>query len=445
TIGDEMIVASGGRAKVFSVSIKDRAAILSGGHRGKTFWYDKDTGTFTTSTYYYSSLPGWATQWNEAKHADTYAGTAWTLMHAPETYLFAKQDDRVFERPYKAMGRAFPHPLGESAKKEFFGALRYAPMGDALTVDFAKTLIDAEQLGADDTTDLLAISLSVTDYIGHAYGPDSLEAEDNLLQLDRTVAALLKHVDEKIGLDSTVIILSSDHGVDLIPEARCADAIEGQVHAATTQSTASVEAGCDAGRHYPEKFVERINDGVMKRLGVMKPLVTTFWDPSLYLDMKAVSELKLDAEAVERAVADEVVKLPGFNRAFTRTDLLAGRMPKDAVARAVAEAFHPQRSGHVMIVPSPFWYLYDNPEEFAAMHGTPYSYDTFVPVLIATPGGKSAKVHRRISPRSVAPTLAAIMGIVPPSGSTGEVLVEVFGETHSTGVAASAAMSAASK
>lgn len=435
TTSDELVLATGGAAKSFSVSIKDRGAIIPGGHRGKSFWYDKDTGRFVTSSYYYGQYPAWAAKWNDAKRADKLATTPWALLQAPSAYVFAGQDDRWFERPYKKMGRTFPHPLGDAGTPDFYATLRFAPQGDTLTVDFIKALVEGEALGADGVTDYLAISLSATDYLVHAFGPDSLEAEDNLLRLDRTVADLLAFLDKRVGPDSILVVLSSDHGGDLIPEGR---GLAGEKlrrpptvaqAAMANWSAQTAHEGCNAGRHVPEQFIAKINEGLKARLKIDRPVVSTFWPPCLFFDPAAVRELKLDQETVERAVAEEVMKLPGFARAFTRTDLLAGRVPDDDIGRSALAAFHPRRSGHVMIVQSPFWYLYEKPQEFAAMHGSPYAYDTFVPLLIAGPGvQRGATVHRRVSPRDVAPTVASLLGIVPPSGSTGSVLTEVYGE-----------------
>jgi predicted AlkP superfamily pyrophosphatase or phosphodiesterase len=448
TIGDEMIAATAGRAKVFGVSLKDRGAVIAGGLRGKSFWYDKDTGRFVTSTYYYGEYPEWVRAFNDARPADAWLGKTWALSRDPSSYLYAGADDRPFERPFKNMGRTFPHPLGESPTPEYYGTLRYTPMGDELTVQFAEALIEAEKLGTDDVTDLLAVSLSVTDYIGHGFGPDSLEAEENLLRLDQTLARLFKAVDENVGAGATLFVLSSDHGIDLIPEARVAAsrALPPRVAAASAapeapESSAQTaaaggknaaagddETDCAAGRHNPGKLLAALNSALQTRFGAKRPLVTAFWNPSLYLDTSAVAEAGLTEEAVERALAEEVLRMPGFARAFTRTDLLAGRVALDPVARAVAEGFHPRRSGNVMLVQSPFWYLYDKAEEHAAMHGSPYSYDTYVPLLIAGPGVSRAKIYRRVSPRDVAPTLAAYLGVAPPSGSTGAVLPEVLGQ-----------------
>lgn len=407
TIGDELVLATAGRSRVFSVSIKDRGAILPGGHLGKAFWYNSNTGKFVTSTYYYQEYPGWVTAWNNANHADRYRDQEWTLLHDRSTYIYRDQDDRPSEKSYKHLGRTFPHPLNAEKDSDYYKGLRYASMGDELTLSFVKELMQQEQLGQGKETDMLAVSFSVTDYIGHAFGPNSLEAEDNLLRLDATLADFFAYIDETVGLANTMIVLSSDHGIDAVPEYK--------------QSL-----GLAAGRHYPEKFLAQVNAELKQRFNTDADLVSTFWNPSLYLDLPAVEKLSVSVETVERALVEAILKVPGFAFAVTRTDLLAGRVTDHPVMNKLQRAFHPTRSGNVLIVQDPFWYLYPNPDEFAAMHGSPYTYDTYVPIMFAGPGISQRTVSRLVGPEDMASTVTSYLGIDPPSGSVGEPLVEVL-------------------
>ena len=408
TIGDELVMATGGKSRSFAVSIKDRGAILPGGHLGKAFWYSSGSGKFVTSTYYYSEYPEWVTAWNKKDVAGKYKEFTWTLKEPKSNYVFANQDDRASEKGYKHLKTTFPHPLGNAKNdSDFYKALRFTPMGDEVTLDFVKELVNQEKVGQGDATDFLSISFSATDYLGHAYGPNSLEAEDNLLRLDATLAVLFKFINDKIGLDKTLLILSSDHGIDAIPEYK-------------------KELHFDAGRHYPEKFVDTVNQALKQRFNTERNLVVAFWNPSLYLDQDLVNELGVDIEKVERALADEILKVPGIALAMTRTDLLSGKITDTPITKKVQLAFHPSRSGNVLIVQDQFWYLYPNADQFSAMHGSPYSYDTFVPVMFAGPGIKNQEVSRLIGPEDVAPTIAAYIGITPPSGSVGKPLDEAL-------------------
>ena len=209
TISDELVVHNGGRTRAFSVSVKDRGAILPGGHVGKAFWFSKSTGEFVTSTYYYVDYPQWVKQWNAAKPADAYRNKSWKLLNDRATYIHGQMDDRPYEADLKPLGRTFPHPLGGETK-HFYLFLTLTPFGDALTLDFSKALIENEKLGQNShgAPDYLQISFSSTDYVGHLFGASSLEAEDNLLRLDRAIADLLAFVDAEIGLDRTVVVLT---------------------------------------------------------------------------------------------------------------------------------------------------------------------------------------------------------------------------------------------
>ncbi len=395
------------------MSIKDRGAILPGGQLGKAFWYSSGSGKFVTSTYYYSDYPEWVKAWNARDLAGEYKDDTWTLKEPRANYVYGEQDDREGEKGYKHLKRTFPHVLGNAKKdSDFYKALRFTPMGDELTLAFVKELVKRERVGQGDATDMLAISFSVTDYIGHAYGPNSLEAEDNLIRLDATLADLFSFIDETIGLDKTLIVLSSDHGIDQVPET-------------LTTGFYMTRHGEGSGRHDPKRFLATVDAALQKRYGSQESFVTAFWNPSIYLNLETVKKLKLDVSEVEDALRDEILKVPGFALAVTRTDLLAGKVTGTPILDKVQRAFHPTRSGNVLIVQKPGWYLYPEVDLFAAMHGSPYSYDTYVPIMFAGPGIKPAVVSRLVGPEDIAATVTNYLRIKPPSGSVGEVLTEV--------------------
>ncbi len=407
TIGDELVIATGKRARVFSVSIKDRGAILPGGHLGKAFWFSTSTGEFVTSTYYYEDYPEWVKAWNKEKRADRYRDKTWSLSFPEDTYVNHIAD--THERPYGGLSKAFPKPMKDADPKKYYGALRFTPFGDEVTLDFALELLRKERLGQGPHTDMLAISFSVTDYIGHAHGIESVEYEDNIIRLDRTLEELFKNIDRDVGLANTLIFLSSDHGMDMVPENKA-------------------ELGYEAGRHYPEKFLAAVNAGLQKRYNTTEPLVVAFWNPSLYLNLDLVKKLGLEVSAVEDALREEILKVPGVDVAVTRTQLLKGDVPNNPIMNKVQRSFHSKRSGNVTFVQDQYWYLYPKAEEFAGMHGSPYSYDTYVPIVFAGPNIKPQKVTRLVAPEDIASTVAQILGTVPPSGSVGTPLVEVLGE-----------------
>ena len=417
TFGDELVVSNGGRSRVFSVSVKDRGAILPGGHVGKAFWFSKSSGNFVTSTYYYyDDYPAWVKQWNTAKPADAFKGKSWGLLNDRATYVHGQMDDRPYEADLKPLGRKFPHPLGGDTKY-FYLLLTLTPIGDVLTLDFTKALVENEKLGQNDTgaPDYLQISFSSTDYVGHLFGPSSLETEDNILRLDRTLAELFQFVDEKVGLDKTLIVLSADHGAPEAPEYMAS-------------------LGLSTGRFAFDWFKTEgpLTEALEKKYG-RDDLIAGHSHPYLYLNLEAISSAGLDLAEVERFVAAELMKIPGIAYAMTRGDLLAGRITESPVQNQIRRSFHPTRSGNIHMVPEQYWFLHSTEEaekmgigSIAAIHGSPWAYDTFVPIFFAGHSVPAQIIGRRVAPTDIAATLAAYLGVKPPSGSVGTVLTEVL-------------------
>ena len=415
TIGDELVISNAGRSRVFSVSVKDRGAILPGGHAGKAFWFSKSSGKFVTSTYYYNDYPEWVKQWNESKPADQYKGKSWELLHDRSSYFAKDIDDRTYEADVASLGRTFPHPYGED--KYFYLKLTFTPVGDKLTLDFTKTLIENENVGQGDAVDFLAVSFSSTDYVGHAFGPSSLETEDNILQLDRTLAELFKFVDRKVGLENTLIILSADHGAPEAPEYMSS-------------------LGLEAGRFDFTYFKEQgpLNAALTKRFG-RDDLIATHSHPYLYLDLAAIAEAKLDVEEVENFIADELMKIPGILYALTRSDLREGRIANAPLQHQIRRNFHLERSGNIHMVQDQYWFLHSTDEAakmgidfIPAIHGSPWTYDTYVPIFFAGHNVPAQTIARRVEPNDIAATIAIYLNIKIPSGSVGVPLIEVLKE-----------------
>lgn len=408
TFGDELAISTAGKAKVFGVSIKDRGAISMAGHAGKAFWFSKAAQQWITSKFYYEDYPDWVTSLNEAEPAKRFADTAWVLSNDRSTYLFGDRDDQEWEISMEPFGRVFPHPYGPMDGRGFSTFLTLSPAGDDLTLDFAKALIDNEGIGADAVTDYLSVSFSSTDYVGHVFGPSSLESEDNLLRLDRTLAALFKYIDKKVGLDNTLIVLSADHGGPEAPPDLQRYGFESQyVNPDAWEKKAAFEA-------------------LKKQFGIAKPLIRQYFHPYLYLNRELIAEKGLSMAEVEQAVATELVKFEGVALAVSSTAMAEGRLPDTPLMRSVLNNYNPRRSGEIYVVFAPNWFINDfDGLEVAATHGSPWRYDTFVPVIFAGAGLKPQKIYREIHTIDVAPTLAAIAGSKPPSGTRGKVLVEV--------------------
>jgi predicted AlkP superfamily pyrophosphatase or phosphodiesterase len=412
TTGDELVLWSAGQSRVFSVSGKDRGAILPGGHAGKAFWYSKSAGQFVTSTYYYDAYPDWVATWNAAKPAERYRGAQWNLLHPRETYTAKDIDDREYEADFQELGRTFPHDYGDNKYLTLIVGL--TPAVDELTLEFAKELVANEELGQGAATDYLAISFSATDYVGHLFGPSSLESEDNILRLDAILESLFAFLDKKIGLDDTLIVLSADHGAPEAPE---------------YVRSIGMEAGRFEFDHFkkPNELTARLKD----RYG-RDDFIASHSHPYLYLDYDTIRAAKVDAAEVERFVAAEAIKLPGIRYAMSRSDLTDGRYVDVPIQRQIRRNFHPDRSGAVHLVQDQYWFLHSTDEAakmglpwITAIHGSPWPYDTYVPIFFAGHRIDAQTVSRRVSPTDIAPTIAAYLGIKPPSGSVGNPLVEV--------------------
>ena len=293
--------------------------------------------------------------------------------------------------------------------KYFLTLLTLSPVGDALTLDFVKTLIEAEALGQDETPDYLAVSFSSTDYVGHLFGPSSLESEDNLLRLDRTLAQLLEFVDQKVGPNHTLIVLSADHGGPEAPPYLNELGIEADYFdPATVDQLAGIQA-------------------LKERLGVEQKLVANYFHPYVYLNQEALRSRGLNPDEIEVAIARELQKVEGIALALPSSKIKNGIIPDLPVIEKIMRNFSPRRSGNIYVVFEPHWFINDfDGLTVASAHGSPWQYDTFVPVIFAGRGVPAQKVYRRIYTVDVAPTLSAILKVKPPSAAAGEILIEVL-------------------
>ncbi|MCC4831356.1 alkaline phosphatase family protein [Shewanella sp. 10N.7] len=408
TFSDELMVATNGQSKVYSVSVKDRGAISLAGHMGKAFWFSKSQGEFATSNYYYPQYPQWVNDWNDSKLYKRYSDKSWQLSLAKKEYTLV-DSSATHKIDLAGFNNQFPHPYGAGDSKYFTTKLTLSPAGDELAADFAKTLLSKEALGQNKHTDFLAVSFSSNDYVVHMFGSNSLETEDNLLRLDKTLADLFSHVDKQVGLENTLIVLSADHGV---PETAP------HVH--------------DIGYHDAGYFEvdSLLNQGVKKRLkqefGLNDDVITLFSEPYIYLDRELIAKKNLSLAQVQTAIAQEVMKVKGVEMAITSTDIELNNVPPTRVGQLVMNNHHRQRSGDVYIVFAPRKYINDlEGLVIASKHGSPWRYDTHVPIIFAGYNIKSQRIDREVTPYDIAPTLSNKLRITQPSGATGQVLEEV--------------------
>lgn len=409
TFSDELAISNNGVSKIFSVSVKDRGAISLGGHLGKAFWFSKAQSEFVTSNYYYDKYPQWVTDWNQQKLAEQYSNTRWELSLPPEKYT-VKESNPDYKVDLDGFKRTFPHPYSSVDNKYYSTTLTVSPAGDELTENFASTLLKQENLGKGTFPDYLSVSFSSNDYVIHMYGPTSLETEDNLIRLDKTIAKLLKNIDQQVGLENTLIVLSADHGASEAP--------------------AVVNA---LGGHQPATFDQKqlISPQLLTRLktefSLGEDAIRLYAQPYIYLNHNVIKKKGVSLEKVQMVVAEELLKINGIAYAVTSTDIEKNQVPNTHTMQLVKNNYHPARSGDVYIVYQPRNFINDmDGLTIASTHGSPWRYDTYVPVIFAGYNIDDKQISREITPYDIAPTLSSILGITQPSGATGQILTEVI-------------------
>ena len=409
TFSDALMRSQDNGSKALGISVKDRGAVSMAGHDGTAYWFSKAGGEFVTSTYYRSAYPDWVSRFNAGNPTDEFANSRWALMNDRASYLFGDQDDREWESDVAGFGRVFPHDYGDGTSPYFTTWLTLSPAGDRLVLDFAKAAIAAEKLGQRNATDFLGVSFSATDYVGHVFGPFSLEAEDNILRLDRTLAELLAYVDEQVGLDNTLIVLSADHGGPAAP---------GTLEALGVEST---------GYIHPEDWDGAAAVATIKeRFGIEGELIEEYNHPYLYFSDDVREDPSIDLAELEDAVVGEINAFEGVWRAFSSSALRSGHYSPSYLVDTVTNNFHPDRSGDVFIVFEPNWFINDfDGLVVASTHGSPWNYDTHVPMIFAGAGIRPVDVDRRVNTVDIAPTLSSLIGIDKPSGAVGSALSEV--------------------
>jgi len=409
TVGDELRLATGFRSKVLSVSIKDRSAILLGGHYGTAYFFHSGSGQFISTTHYLKDYPDWWRAFYEAAPQNQWAGQVWDLLLDREAYAKSVLQERPFHVDYRGMGKSFPHPLGNQPGSDYYSALSHSPFGNSYTLEFARAAIEGEQLGRNEyqVPDLLAISLSPQDYANHHFGPESAQAHDALLRLDRDLQAFLEFLDGWVGLDQTAIALTADHGFSSSPEFL-------------------KEHGMDVGRIDPTQLIAGLNRHLSERFG-QGDYATAWSPPTIYLNYELLETRGLAREEVEEAAVDFLLKQPGISYVYSRTSLKTGQARETELTRRVQRAWFPQRSGDLFVIQSSGWYLLGtNPNQFAATHGSAYAYDSNVPLMFLGPEFRPGKYGQEAGVVDLAPTLCFLLSIRPPSGNEGRILTEAL-------------------
>lgn len=425
TLADVLRESTGGKGKVFGLSLKDRSAVFPAGRKPDgAYWFN---GRFVTSTYYRDSLPAWVSGFNDAGLAQSYYGKTWNRLRADLDYdAIAGPDDAPGEASgpgkTKTMGKVFPHPM--TGGKPAVGATYYqdmvaSPYGNDLLLAFAKECVTAEKLGQRDAPDLLSISFSSNDLVGHAWGPDSHEVLDVTLRSDLIVADLLKFLDAKVGPGNYSVVVTADHGVSPVPEVSAAKGLAAKrIGPVAFLKAAETHLRAAYGQANPAaKEVSKGESPAEPTPGDPK-VERNLWieaasAPNIYLNHRLVKAQNLTPDAVAEKLAEWARAQPGIDRAYTHAQLAAKDGPKDdAFFAPMQRSFHPDRSGDVVVVAKPL-YLFDT-YLTGTSHGSPHPYDTHAVFLVYGPGVAGGKRDEKVTPLHAAAITADFLGVNPP-------------------------------
>ena len=405
TVGDELRYSNNGQSKVIAISGKDRGAILLAGHRGTAYMYMDQTGMFASSTYYMKAHPAWHDAFYVGKPQDKWMGQSWTPLLADAAYTRSIPEGQPWYRPFVGGATRFPYTLPKDAKT-YYPQLIRTPFGDEATLEFARAAIEGEALGKNPAgvPDLLGISLSTHDYVNHGHGPESKISQDHLLRVDRALAAFFEYLDRRVGLDKVVVTLSADHGFMNAPEF-------------------SAGNGLGGARLNASKLMTDLNAALSARFGVKGNLAPRFGYPALPLDGELIAKNFLNRAEVEAFAARFIMGFPGVAQVFTRAQLESGDIPDTPLRAQVLKAWNRDLSGDLYLVQHPFTMF----GSLVVTHGSPYNYDTNVPLMIYGKAWiKPGKYPRPAAVADLAPTLSYLLDIRPPAASEGRVLDEIL-------------------
>jgi hypothetical protein len=373
TLGDEMKIANA-QAKVLGISIKDYSAILATGHMADgVYWFETRSGNFVSSSYYCADLPAWVKDFNAKRPADRYKGREWLGIKLPS-----------------------------SADAQLYGSIEFSPFGNELIEELAEQAIESEQLGRDSISDLLVLSFSSNDYVGHRYGPDSPQVREICIQTDKMLDKLFQFIDSKIGMSNATVVLTADHGVVPTPEV-------------------NVKRKMPGGRMSFSTIINSVQQALTAKFGEGK-WIEGAPEEAIYLNWDLIKSMKLIQEEVVREAANVIRAMPNIFRVYTREQLMNGLSMKDQVSQRVMHGYFPRRGADLYVLPDPY-YIFG---ATTTTHGAAFGYDTHVPLILMGFGIRAGNYYSSVAINDVAPTLSAILGVETPSGSEGRILSEIF-------------------
>ncbi len=403
TITDQLKLATDGHAKVIGIALKDRGAILPAGHAADAaYWFDSKDGNWISSTFYQKDLPQWAKEFNAKKRPDQFLSQKWEPALPLPQYQASTQDDMPFENTMPGEAKpVFPHEFAAQAGGAKYEVLRTSPYGDELTKEFALAALKGEQLGKHIYTDFLAVSFSSPDYVGHAFGTHAVETEDEYIRLDRQLAELFAQLDATVGNGNYLTFLTADHGAADVPG-----------FSQLYHIPADVKPGGEVS--------DAIRAALAKAYGPGKFMIA-YYNQEIYLDNALLAEKKIPMEEVYALLRATLLKQKGVVNVINFHNLNSAAIPELQMTQ-LRNVYHPNRSGDFYVMYQAGWF---EGRAKGTTHGTTYAYDTHVPLLFYGWGVPAGQTFRRTHIADIAPTLAAFLGILEPSGNIGTVITEV--------------------
>nr|WP_315186788.1 alkaline phosphatase PafA [uncultured Flavobacterium sp.] len=402
TITDELRMATNFKGKVIGLSIKDRGAILPAGHFANwAFWYSK-TGAFISSTFYGTKLPDWVTQFNEEKKYMDYINKGWSLLKPLSSYNESLPDDNPYEGKIdRTTGPVFPYDLSKIYKEKGGDALRTTPFGNDFLADFAMKAIEKEELGKDEITDFLTVSFSSTDYVGHTFGPRSMELQDTYLRLDQTIANFLVYLDKTVGKDNYLLFLTADH--------------------AGAENANYLKDNKYNVKNVPSKDIsEALKKYSVDTFGV--DLVLDYSNFNLFFNKGIIKEKGLELSKIKQSFKDFLMTQEQVKRVYTEEEILASS-GDDYFLSFIARGYDPKQNGDIVILDKAGFMEY---YATGTTHGTPNSYDTHVPLLFYGWHVPKGELHAKKYITQIAPTLSQMLKIPFTNGTEAEVLETIL-------------------
>jgi predicted AlkP superfamily pyrophosphatase or phosphodiesterase len=402
TITDELRLSNNFKSKVIGISLKDRGAILPAGHSANAaYWYD--AGKWITSTYYMNELPQWVNNENAKDLPGAYMSKDWNTLLPIEKYDLSSADDKPYETPIRGEKTVtFPHKTSQLSATDKYEAFKTTPYGATYTFDFAKAAIANEKMGTGAVTDFLAVSISSTDYIGHSFGPNSIEAEDAYLRLDKDIADFLQYLDATFGKGNYLTFLTADHGVAHVPGFLAEHKIPG-------------------GTISDLDLMTELNKAVEEKFG-LKKAVLSIQNYQVYLNTDEMEKQQKDVKAITKTVISALKKKPNIVNAAETEDISSAGLPEPQ-KKMFGNGYNPKRSGDIMFTFKPGYFEGGSK---GTTHGLWNPYDAHIPLLFFGWNIKYGKTNRETYMTDISATIAAMLQIQMPSGCVGKVITEVI-------------------